>query len=332
MKVNFKITTACPANCTCCQERLHNFRINYFDTVAQSNIIMRIIRLFEEVGDSKNSISITGGEPSVIDNLPEIVKAFSKEGITVGIDTNGWNVTYDWLRRMEEAELDYVLISLYSLNKASFDKMRGTGDTDLFDRASRAIDALEQLKKEHSSIKVRQQVTLLKDNYQEVPILLENAIERGFDAFSTAYFISASEDSITGMSEADIVNFRQNIIPKVIEVLKNNKMSNEKFHENLKRISSFFEFKGVTIDEVARGYYRPNNDMCNDTNRIVIYPNGDAVPCTAFDYFIEGSKSVNILKSSYSQIVNSHLFIDFWKRPNYMCTRCPNGHQIWIDL
>lgn len=332
MKINFKITTECPACCKCCQERLNNYKKNSNRFKPDYRVYEKIIDLLLKCGDSVNSISITGGEPSIITELPEIVKMFTKEGIRVGIDTNGWNVTDVWLSKMEQAGLDYILISFYSKNKETFDKLRGSENTLLFDRAFCALQSLKKLKENNSTINVRQQVILLKENYKEIPNLLRMALEFQFDAFSTAYFISATEDKTLTMNQEDIDIFKTDVVHQIRQILYDSKLDTKIIEENEKRLAEFFVFGNQSIDQIAHGLYRNKNSMCNEKNKIVIYPNGDVVPCTGYDYIMEQISEVNILDSNYNQIMQSTLFSSFWTKQFALCERCSNGFQVWLNL
>lgn len=332
MKINFKITTECPANCKCCQERLHNYQVNHGRFFRDERVYNRIINLFLECGDAENGISITGGEPTIVKDLPSIVKMFTKENIKVGIDTNGWNVTESWLYEMEQANLSYLLFSFYSINKDIYNMLRGSENTELFQKASEALHSLKKYKKSNGSINIRQQVTLLKSNYAELPELLKLALNCNFDALSTAYYISAKEDHEQTMNQTDIGIFKNNTVKKIQEILYDSDLDPILIEDNIKRMNNIFEFRNMPLSQIAKGYYRPSGDMCYSKNKLAIYPNGDVVPCVGYDYIMESKEKVNILDCSYQQIMQSRLFACFWEKPYALCERCSNGYQIWLDL
>lgn len=172
----------------------------------------------------------------------------------------------------------------------------------------------------------------MKSNYKELPELLRLAIDYHFDAFSTAYYISSMEDPIFAMNEADIVFMQETVVGKLKNILCESGIDKEILAENLQRLTQFFKFKNVPINKVANGYYRNKDEMCYDKNKIVIYPNGDVVPCTGYDYIMNRTDSVNIMDSTYKQIMESQLFSMFWSKPFPLCERCSADNQIWLDL
>ena len=331
MKINFKITSDCPANCQCCQERLRNYKLYPERLLLHPLVIERILQLFIDSGDSENTLSISGGEPSIVPELSNIVSFFSAKGIRVGIDTNGWNVTETWLRQMEQAGLDYLLLSFYSSNKSLYNMLRGSAGTDLFQRAEQAISAISRLKAAGCQMEARLQVTLMKGNYQELPLLLQIALENHFDTLSTAYYISAKEDPTNTLDEKDIMLLKSDIVYQVKCIMRDS-MSDSLISTNIERISQFFNFSGVSTDRIAHGFFRNKNEMCHDNHRLVVYPNGDVVPCTGFDYIMDTTQSLNIIDHSYKEIINSRIFAEFWINGFPLCERCSSGHQIWLDL
>ena len=124
MKINFKITTQCPANCKCCNERLENFQKMQKSDKTLKELFEKIEEIFSHF--QEKYLSITGGEPTLIQSLSKYVKQVSKEGIYVGIDTNGWNINKEWLKEMESAGLKYILFSVYSMNELVFEQLRGS--------------------------------------------------------------------------------------------------------------------------------------------------------------------------------------------------------------
>lgn len=332
MKVNYKITTECPANCECCQERLNNFRVNSNELHPDYKLFERIIQLFKDSRDSENSISITGGEPTLVTDLPYIVEQFTKANIKAGIDTNGWNITEFWIQDMENAGLDYILFSYYSLKKEVFDLLRGSEQSALFERSSNAVSMLKNYKKAGGKVKVRQQTVIMKQNYQELPDLLEFALNCGFDTLSTAYYISSNEDEKLALSEKDIVLFKDVVTNKLYQKLVDRSMDEKLLSENLERIRRFFVFDDIPLDQISKGYYRKEGSMCNETNKLVIYPNGDVVPCLGFDYIMDRSYAENIKEKDYKSIKNSEKFKKFWGKPYKLCNRCSSGYQVWINL
>lgn len=328
MKINFKVTTKCPANCLCCQERLANFEMFNNEEAEISKIFEKILALFKAKGDKENHLSITGGEPTLVIDLPKYVKKLVENNISVGIDTNGWNITEEWLNTMEKAGLKYILLSVYSLKKDTYEYLRGSDNGELFERMKNAISILKKYKEEGGSIEVRLQTVLMKPNYKELPDILELSILSGFDTLSTAYYIALDADERLLMDQNDIKIFVDKIEIEMISIIKRYVSDNSLVEKNINKIYSFFKFDSVSLENVAQGKYRENN--CGERNRVAIYPNGVVAPCLGFDYYMDEKNTLNIMADDTLDVFGK--FTEFWNKDYIMCTRCSSGYQIWLEL
>lgn len=332
MKINLKITTQCPADCLCCKERLNNFNMYYKNKACTEELVEQILKLYQYKGDIANHLSITGGEPTLVADLPYYVKRFTDNNISVGVDTNGWNIDEKWLSEMEKAKLNYILLSVYSLEKDKFNYLRGSSDGKLYSSVSKTIKLLKKYKDDGGSIQVRLQCVLMKQNYQEIPELLTCAIESGFDAFSTSYYISNVANEKLLMSKSDIDNFISRTLPKVRILINNCKISEKVKKENLRKIDSFFCFNGVSNEDIEKGIYRTMGTTCNEKNRVAIYPNGDVVPCLGFDYYMKQKYIINIFENGNLFKIIEEVFGNFWEDCYNMCSKCSSGYQVWFPL
>ena len=328
MKINFKVTTKCPANCLCCQERLANFEMFNNEEVEISKTFEKILALFKAKGDKENHLSITGGEPTLVIDLPKYVKKLVENNIPVGIDTNGWNITEEWLNTMEKAGLKYILLSVYSLKKDTYEYLRGSDNGELFERMKNAITILKKYKEEGGSIEVRLQTVLMKPNYKELPDILELSILSGFDALSTAYYIALDADERLLMDQNDIKIFVDKMEIEMISIIKRYVSDNSLVEKNINKIYSFFKFDSVSLENIAQGKYRKNN--CGERNRVAIYPNGVVAPCLGFDYYMDEKNMLNIMADDTLDVFGK--LIEFWNKDYIMCTRCSSGYQIWLEL
>ncbi len=86
---------------------------------------------WKQVLDKLESIAIphvvfTGGEPTTVPFLPELVSYADKLGIIAGLNTNGRRLKdEDLVRRLKEASLDHVQITLESMDPDIHDRMVG---------------------------------------------------------------------------------------------------------------------------------------------------------------------------------------------------------------
>ena len=83
-----------------------NLKCPWCDTNVAKRFPLSLEELLKEVKDFKSkSVILTGGEPTLVKEMPELVAALKKEGYWIGVETNG-TIVADWL-----AFVDYVACS-----------------------------------------------------------------------------------------------------------------------------------------------------------------------------------------------------------------------------
>jgi cyclic pyranopterin phosphate synthase len=157
------ITEVCNFRCTYCLP--DGYRKSGPVSFMTPEEVARLTRAFAGLGVSK--VRLTGGEPSVRRDLPEIVERVAgTPGIDkVAITTNGWNLERQVVA-WREAGLTNLNVSVDSLDRAAFHRITGH---DRLDSVVRGLDRALGLG-----------VPTVKVN----GVLLRTGIETGFDAFA----------------------------------------------------------------------------------------------------------------------------------------------------
>ena len=75
--------------------------------------VEEIARLADQAQPQGTSFFLTGGEPFLRPDLPEIVAAIKQRGLKVGVNTNGLLVDAKMGQRIRDAGIDYVIFSLH---------------------------------------------------------------------------------------------------------------------------------------------------------------------------------------------------------------------------
>ena len=74
-----------------------NLKCPWCDTDVKKRFSVSLEELVREVkGFKAKSVILTGGEPTLVKEMPELVAALRKEGYWIGIETNG-TIAADWL-------------------------------------------------------------------------------------------------------------------------------------------------------------------------------------------------------------------------------------------
>ena len=175
---NFAVTYRCDGRCTTCNiwksppgEELTLDEIRGF---FQENRV-----LFREV----KSIQLTGGEPYLRDDLPEIVEAIDEyiNGCTFWIPTNG--LSPELIRRSTERSLAKLRTGRLGVS-VSIDGLEEThemqrGVEGSYRLAQETLRNLSELKKAKPRMMLSVGMTLTPMNLKEVPIVQRDAYRRG---------------------------------------------------------------------------------------------------------------------------------------------------------
>jgi Fe-coproporphyrin III synthase len=141
------------------------------------------IRLIDDLAELKTPVLIfTGGEPLMSRNFYAYALHATKMGIRTVISTNGTLITPEVARLLSDAGIRYVGISLDSARPESHDKFRGvTGAHAL------ALQGLKNAKE--AGLRTGLRVTLTRDNWQEIPALLDLALSQGVPRFCLYHLV-----------------------------------------------------------------------------------------------------------------------------------------------
>ena len=317
-----KLTTACPGNCKCCKNRKENFKIKNdknvsFDISTFEKICSKIVKL------GGKYVALSGGEPTIVPNFEKYIEIASKYGLTTRLNTNGWNITKEKLKKWLSLGLDQIVLSLYSIDKDKASILRG--NNEIYDRTLKALETIKQIKKEKDFVFILQCV-IMKDNYQDIPQILKLAIENDADAFWPSYLEDAYNLPDIRLDSVQIKEFKEKIIPKmksIIDDLVNNQEYKTLIKKDIDRI----------YDKYYDNYiYHFDNFNCPWPGKhFTFYPNGTIDPCPGHEYF----QSKYQLKCDYDNIedffTNKNLRKNFLTQYDYF-KYCPQGEHKAIIL
>ena len=131
-------TPGCNFRCPWCQNGPLVLRPNNLPDVP----LERVLRYIEENGWALDGVVITGGEPTIWPDLPELCRAFKEVGLPVKLDTNGTNP--EMLRGLvEEGLVDYVAMDVKApLEATAYSKVCGVDAGPFMGRIRESIGFL----------------------------------------------------------------------------------------------------------------------------------------------------------------------------------------------
>ncbi len=127
-------------------------------------------------------ILLSGGEPLLREDLPELARAAGERGIRTALSTNGTLITPGAARMIRDAGIGYVGISLDGASPETHDAFRGTRGA--FERAMEGFARCRE-----AGIRTGLRVTLTKENYGELAALIDLAAAEGASRFCLYWLV-----------------------------------------------------------------------------------------------------------------------------------------------
>ena len=315
-----KLTTDCPGKCKCCRDRQENFKYkNKKNNIFNINVFEKICKNIKKLNGLY--ICLSGGEPTMVKNIGDYIEIAKKYGLATRINTNGWNVTEENLEKWLKNGLDQIVLSVYGLDETSVIETRG--NRLILDRSIRAARVIKKLKKKYKFIFIIQTI-IMKENYKQMPELLNFAIDNDANLFWPSYLEDAINLSDIRLSKVEINDFKENIIPRMRKII-DNKIKDSDIKNNIKQSLNFYYNDGTNLYE-----YHKQKENCHWTGKhFTFYPSGVIDPCPGHEYF----KSEYQYKINYEKIDNFMNLENLNKCKNICfdyCKYCPQGvhHEI----
>lgn len=211
------LTLRCNMNCPIC---LANANYDEYEEPS-----MEFIK--ESISDLKNAhVSLFGGEPTMREDLPEIIRAVKKSGNAPMLFTNGIKIAdYGYLKELKDAGLGLVTVPIEGFDKRSNEPIRGQTDLEL------KLKALENLKK----LGITTNLPMLVNrgiNEKEMSKLLQYAAENDFvkhisfhSAVPLGRFYVAPEKTIVRDELIDLLEKQTNGLVSKQKVLEFTKLA-----------------------------------------------------------------------------------------------------------
>lgn len=141
------------------------------------------IRFIDEMAELEiPMLIVTGGEPLASEYFYPFAFHAKEKGVRMVISTNGTMITPERAQLLKEAGIRYVGVSLDAASAEKHDAFRGVEGS--FDAALQGVqNAMD------AGLKTGLRITIHKDNWQEVPDLLDLAVEMGVPRFCLYHLV-----------------------------------------------------------------------------------------------------------------------------------------------
>src|SRR5512137_2076666 len=187
--VMWNLTSQCNLSCDHC----------YLDARAESRDELSLgegLQLIDDLADMKVPVLIfTGGEPLMSRNFYAYAFHAREAGLRTVISTNGTLITPLVARLLSEAKVRYVGVSLDSAKPEMHDRFRGVAGAH-----SLALQGLKNAR--DAGLKTGLRITLTRDNWFEIPALLNLALEQEIPRFCLYHLVPTGRGA--GIADRDV--------------------------------------------------------------------------------------------------------------------------------
>ena len=251
-------------------------------------------------------VTFTGGEPTLRDDLPELLQYAQSKGIVTGLVTNGRRLKdKEYVKTLEKAGLDFVQITLESHKPEIHDAMTGTEGS--------WKETIQGIKNAVSTqIYVTTNTTLSNYNASDFLETVDFIKELGVAAFGSNSLIYSGKASKISDKFAIPLETLKELLPEVRD--RANQLG-------LKFLwytpTQYCLFDPVSLGLGIKSCTAAMINMC-------VGPNGDVYPCQS--YF---ESLGNILKDTWERIWNHPLAVSIRKR-EYVEPKCKDCPQLQV--
>lgn len=204
--VKMKVFYGCNLKCEMC-----NHWRETREPPVPSDRFKEVLNELAELGTKK--IHISGGEPMLRPQVPDMVEQASALGIKVTMTTNGTLIDKAKAKRLVEGGLRGVNISIDSPIRKTHEKIRGVEGS--FKATAKAVELFRRYKHK-GKLTIRINTVVSRTNYQTLETLPDLAHELGADGINLIP-VDDHCGEILSMRKKDIAIFNTEIAPKIAE-------------------------------------------------------------------------------------------------------------------
>ncbi len=303
--VAWELTNACNLACIHC-------RASAIKEPSQDELSTAEAKHFvDELAEYKPIIILTGGEPLLRADVYEIARYATGRGLRVVLATNGTLLTHEIARRLKEAGIQRVSISIDGATPHTHDTFRG--EQGAFEAALRGIEILK-----HEGISFQINTTITKRNLDEIPRIYDLALELKASALHIFLLVP------TGRGE-EIVE--DEIPPQDYERVLNwfyDKSKDKKLQLKATCAPHYFrimrqraKIEGISITKETHGFEAMTKGCLGGSAFCFVSSKGDVYPCGYLP-----ALAGNIRQKPFAMIwEKSHVFNDL-RDPNRLKGKC----------
>jgi AdoMet-dependent heme synthase len=291
--MSWNVTRECNLKCSHCYINAAGKKLeNELTTQEGKRLIDQICQV------SSPLLILSGGEPLLRKDIYELIRYGSNKGLKMGLGSNGSLIDDKVARKLKEAGIATVSISLDSHIPEQHDDFRGV--TGSWDKAIQAIKALRQ-----NNILVQVNTTLTQQNYNQIDDIMSLAESLGVENYHLFFLVPTGRG--TKMADISPEKYEEMITKTFAKVGRHKLNVRPSCAPQFMRIA-----KGMGLDmrQWVRGCMAGSH-YCR------IYPNGDVTPCPYLPI-----KLGNIREKSFKEIWTNADMLKALRNPDSLKGKC----------
>ncbi|MBF0146476.1 MAG: radical SAM protein [Magnetococcales bacterium] len=267
--VQFYVTSRCNLACEQCNIIYANADQEEVSTEACWDIAKNLAKIGTSV------VLLTGGEPFMRKDLPEICRAFMAHRIHPRIQTNGF-AKRDQLEAVAATGVRDVSVSLDSLRPAVQNRLNGGFDRS-WDEAMNAISLINEIFPRDGFAALGCVIT--PRNLEDIPDVIRFADEIGWWVSLVPAHVTVPAEPRNFSTFDPSLRFSRDQLPRVREILEQVKQMRNSGHNVYDSDEYLDDIYRKICDEPIR-WRRRNGGVCDSPNLyFVVQPNGDMAVC-----------------------------------------------------
>jgi radical SAM protein with 4Fe4S-binding SPASM domain len=223
-------------------------------------------------------LMFSGGEPLVRRDFWELAAYAKSKGLKTALSSNGTLITRRVAEKIKDYGIEYVGISLDGAKKETHDAMRNQPGS--FDKSVKALKNCVEI-----GLKCGIRVTVTKENYKEIPDLIDLSIRLKVPRFCLYWLVPSGR----GKTLFDDKNLKTDEALQILDILytKAKELDPEKIEiltvdapqDGVYVLNKLAEDESPEYEN-ALSLLQSTGDSCSAGNRIAnVDPSGDVYPC-----------------------------------------------------
>jgi len=261
------------------------------------------------------------------DRLADLARIGSSYSWVVRINTNGSMIDETMARRLLDAGVNYIDISLYGSSAAVHDPMRGRRGS--WQEATAAIEMLARLAPHYPGFRLMTQTILSRHNLLDFSELIRLHRRLG----SAGMLVSYVEGDFGGQhlpEPGQIQEFREQVLSEMEEVARTTDLYVRGATCDV--LTQLFSPRLLLDADWASGRYRPARGHCSvPSQQALVLANGDVHPCNMVEYAHEPVMG-NLWHESLAAIWEGRRWRTFRRELHDKCELCPMGLHVYVPL